>query len=115
MNESTRRVFLKSSAAFLAGAPAFAANKSPNDRIRVAIVGLRGRGRDHIQALHQLAGANVEIAALCDVDQPVLGQRVADYEKLSGRRAPAANDMRKVLDDQSIDAVTFATPNHWHA
>jgi predicted dehydrogenase len=115
MTEPTRRKFLRSSAALLAGAPAFAANRSPNDRIRVAIIGLRGRGRDHIQALHQLAGANLEIATLCDVDQSVLGQRLTDYEKLSGRKPATAGDMRKVLDDKSIDVVTFATPNHWHA
>src|SRR5205809_1147236 len=114
MTQPTRRVFLQSSAALLGGR-AFGANKSPNDRIRVAIVGLRGRGRDHIQALHQLAGANVEIAVMCDVDRSVLGQRVADYEKLSGRKVATAADMRQVLDDKSIDAVTFATPNHWHA
>ena len=116
MTESNRRQFLKSSAVLLAGFPAIAANsKSPNDRIRVAIVGLRGRGRDHIQAFHALAGDNVEIATLCDVDQSVLDQRVSDYEKLSGKKVPTANDMRKVLDDKSIDAVGFATPNHWHA
>src|SRR4051794_4312546 len=116
MNESNRRHFLRSSAALLAGFPAIAADsKSPNDRIRVAIVGLRGRGRDHIQAFHALANENVEIATLCDVDQSVLDQRVSDYEKLSGRKVPTANDMRKVLDDKSIDAVGFATPNHWHA
>ena len=117
MTESNRRQFLKSSAALLAaGFPAIAANsKSPNDRIRVAIVGLRGRGRDHIQSFHALAGENVEIATLCDVDQSVLDQRVSDYEKLSGKKVATANDMRKVLDDKSIDAVGFATPNHWHA
>ena len=116
MSESNRRQFLKSSAVLLAGFPAIAANsKSANDRIRVAIVGLRGRGRDHIQSFHALAGDNVEIATLCDVDQSVLDQRTADYEKLSGKKVPTANDMRKVLDDKSIDAIGFATPNHWHA
>jgi predicted dehydrogenase len=116
MSESNRRQFLKSSAVLLAGFPAIAANsKSANDRIRVAIVGLRGRGRDHIASFHALAGDNVEIATLCDVDQSVLDQRVSDYEKLSGKKVPTANDMRRVLDDKSIDAVGFATPNHWHA
>src|SRR5262252_6923099 len=104
MSESNRRQFLKSSAVLLAGFPAIAANKSPNDRIRVAIVGLRGRGRDHITSFHALAGDNVEIATMCDVDQSVLDQRVSDYETLSGKKVPTATDMRKVLDDKSIDA-----------
>ena len=115
MDDTNRREFLKASTAVLAGFPAIAANKSPNDRIRVALVGLRGRGRDHIKAFHELAGENVEIATMCDVDQSVLDQLRADYEKLSGKRPPAANDMRKVFEDKSIDAVAFATPNHWHA
>ena len=63
MPDPTRRTFLKTSA--LAAA-------SPNDRVRVAIVGLRGRGRDHIQSFHQMAGAGVEIATLCDVDETIL-------------------------------------------
>jgi predicted dehydrogenase len=114
MLNQSRREFL--AAAALSAAPALAASKlSPNDRIRVAIIGLRGRGRDHIKSFHELAKDNVEIATFCDVDQSVLQQRTADYEKLSGRKVPAANDMRRVLDDKTIDVVGFATPNHWHA
>lgn len=116
MQGSNRREFLKSSAAVLAGAPAIAANRlSANDRIRVCIVGLRGRGKDHIQCLHDLAGENIEIAALCDVDSVLLDERAAGYQKLSGKKIQTFTDMRKVLDDKSFDAVTFATPNHWHA
>ena len=51
-----------------------------------------------------------KIATLCDVDQSVLDQRIADYEKLSGKKVGAANDMRKVLDDQSIDVDRAAPP-----
>jgi predicted dehydrogenase len=114
MEESNRRQFLKSAAVL--GTPAVMANRlSANDRIRVAIVGLRGRGRDHIKSFHELAGENVEIAAFCDVDQSVMNQRTADYEKLSGRKVPNVTDYRKILDDKSIDVVGLATPNHWHA
>ncbi len=100
------------------GAPAFAASpRSPNDRIRAAIVGLRGRGRSHIRAVHNLEKkANVEIAAFCDVDESVLGQRLDDYEKMAGRRIKkTAFDMRELLDDRDIDVVFFATPNFWHS
>jgi len=114
MEVPNRRQFLQSAA--ILGAPAILASRaSANDRIRVALVGLRGRGRDHIKSFHDLAGDNVEIALFCDVDQSVMDQRVADYEKLSGKKVQTVTDYRKVLDDKSIDAVGLATPNHWHA
>lgn len=111
MKDSNRRTFLQLATAAAIGP----ARLSANDRIRVALVGLRGRGRDLIQSFHELAAENVEIAVLCDVDETVLGERAAGYEQLSGRKAQTANDMRRVFDDKSIDAVGFATPNHWHA
>lgn len=115
MTQQHRRHFLKASAGLLA-APAFAANKrGPNDRIRVAIVGLRGRGRNHITAFHELAAQNVEIAAMCDVDSTLLAQRVSAYQKESGKKVETATDMRRIFDNKEIDAVAFATPNHWHA
>jgi predicted dehydrogenase len=86
-----------------------------NDRLRVAVVGLGGRGRNHLEALHELAGENVELAALCDCDEGALGRSAAAREKLSGKQPAGYTDLRKLLDDRSIDAVTFATPNHWHA
>ncbi len=114
MNGASRRRFLKTGAAL--GVPAFAASRrSANDRIRVAVVGLRGRGRSLIRAFHDLGGENVELVTLCDCDENVLGQRVADYEKLAGKKVKTAHDMREVFDDKTIDAVGFATPNHWHA
>ncbi len=111
MRDSNRRTFLRSSAALALGA----GRLSASDRVRVGIVGLRGRGRDLIQSFHEMAGQNVEIVTLCDVDAGVLAERVAAYEKLSGKRPATAADMRRVLDDKSIDVVAFATPNHWHA
>jgi predicted dehydrogenase len=87
-----------------------------NDRIRVAIVGLNRRGRDHIRCFQELAKPdNVEIAALCDVDESVLNEAAGYYEKLSGRRAKLVIDLRDLLADPSIDAVAYSTPNHWHA
>jgi len=102
---------------FLAGAAALAAGSkntfaSPNDTIRVAVAGLRGRGWAHVRAFADLPG--VEVAALCDVDESVLNQRLKQFEE-TGRKRPAAFvEFRKVLDDKSIDAVAIATPNHWH-
>ncbi len=118
MSDTNRREFLRSSASVAAtfAAPAVAASRlSPNDRMRVAIIGVRGRGQSHINAFHALAPENVEIVAMCDVDQPVLDQRAAAYEKTSGKTVKLCSDMREILDDKSIHAVSFATPNHWHA
>src|SRR5205807_870737 len=66
-------------------------------------------------AFHQLASENVEIAAFCDVDRSTLDQRAAEYGKTSGKKVKLCSDMREVLDDKTIHAVSFATPNHWHA
>ena len=84
----------------------------PNDRVRVGIVGLRGRGEEHIKAFGALH--NVEIAALCDIDDSVLSERLAQVRKM--RFQPRTyTDVRRLLDDNSIDAVSIATPHHWHA
>jgi predicted dehydrogenase len=58
---------------------------------------------------------NVEIAALCDIDESVLNAQVAAIEKTKGKRPAAYTDFRKLLEDKSIDAVSIATPNHSHA
>src|SRR5205809_4748793 len=107
-----RRYFLGSalSAGVAFRAPALA---SPNDTVRVACVGVHGRGRSHIRAYSQMA--NVEIAAICDIDESVLNARVSDVEKAKGKRPAAYTDLRKLLEDKSIDAISIATPNHNHA
>jgi len=83
-----------------------------NDTVRVACVGIRGRGRAHISELSKVP--NVEIAALCDVDEHVLAQRLGDVEKMGRKRPATFVDFRKLLEDKSIDAVSIATQNHWH-
>ncbi len=119
--DKTRRGFLKSSAALAAGAatvavPAVAtARAGAGERIRVAVVGLRGRGRSHVRSLHELGSENVEIAALCDVDEKVLAACAGWCEELTGKRPAVLADYQKLLDDDSIDAVSLATPDHWHA
>jgi predicted dehydrogenase len=103
-----RRFFVMSAAA--AAAPSLL---SANNRIRVACVGVRGRGKSHINAY---AGMNdVEIAAICDVDESVLEARLKEVEKATGKRPQGLTDYRKLLDDKSIDAVSIATQNHNHA
>ena len=105
-----RRYFLMGSVAAAALRPR--AQASPNDTVRVACVGVRGRGRSHIRAYNQMA--NVEIAAMCDIDESVLNARIGEVEKAKGKRPAAFTDLRNLLEDKSIDAISIATPNHQH-
>jgi len=107
-----RRYFLVGSVAAPGTFMRTSAAASPNETIRVACVGLRGRGTAHIRAYPRIP--NVEIAALCDVDESVLQQRLNDVEKITKKRPAAYTDLRKLLEDKSIDAISLATPNHWH-
>lgn len=107
-----RRHFLMSTAAATATVKA-SALASPNDTVRVACVGIRGQGNAHIQNYANMK--NVEIAALCDVDEQVLNQR--SEELVSRHQRPKATlykDIRKLLENKEIDAISIATPNHWH-
>jgi predicted dehydrogenase len=105
-----RRNFLIGSAAALsAGASAFGA---ASDTVRVAVVGIGGRARDHIAEL--VRQPNVEIVAICDPDDSHL-ERGQKQIAAAGQKAPENyRDVRKLLEDKSIDAVTIAAPNHWH-
>ena len=106
-----RRHFLIAAAA--ATAVRSNALASPNDTVRVACVGVRGQGQSHIRAYSKMK--NVEIAAICDVDESILEQRLQMAEKLGGKRPAGVTDLRKLLEDKSIDAISIATPNHNHA
>jgi predicted dehydrogenase len=75
-------------------------------------VGVHGRGRSHLGAFSRMA--NVEVAAICDVDESVLNAQVSALEKAKGKRPAAFTDLRKLLEDKSIDVISIATPNHHH-
>jgi predicted dehydrogenase len=108
-----RRNFLKTAAA--AGMATAASAKKvlgANDRIRIAVIGLRGRGWDHVKGYHPIPG--VEIAYFCDVDENVLRKRCADAEAM-GIKPQTYIDVRKLLENKDVDAVSIATPNHWHS
>lgn len=115
MSQINRREFVRKSAATAAMAPFIMRSEAvgANDRVRVACVGVRGQGRSHIRGFQNLDG--VEVAALCDVDENILAARLEDFEKQGWRKPKTYTDMRKLLEDPEIDAVSFATPNHWHA
>src|SRR5690606_9633253 len=115
MQPFDRRRFLKTSAGVMAaatlGAGARAANR--NDVIRVGVIGINGRGVAHINGFENLP--NAEVVALCDVDEKVLSARSEAHETRTGRKVKRFTDLRQLLDDNEIDVVSTATPNHWHA
>jgi predicted dehydrogenase len=86
---------------------------SANDRIRVAVLGLNGRGKNHVDGFMNLPDA--EVAVLCDPDRNVLASAVNLYEKKFGKKLETETDLRRLYERKDIDAVGIATPNHWHA
>jgi len=113
---SDRRAFLKSSGIAAAGFMTAASAKKvlgANDRIRVAVIGVRGRGWDHVKGYKTIPG--IEIAYFCDIDENVLQKRLADAEKMEIPKPQTYVDVRKLLEDKNVDAVSIATPNHWHS
>ena len=106
-----RRHFIMSTAVMTAGATARGL-ASPNDTVRMGVVGCGGRGGSHVGAWPSLP--NVEIVALCDVDESHLAAKLKSMAG-KGWKTPATYvDMRKMLEDKSIDAISIASPNHWH-
>ncbi len=116
MNHLSRRAFLQTSA-LAAGAAAFSARSwaqvaGANGDIRVAVLGLNGRGRNHVTSLLALKG--VRLVALCDPDTAVL-DRAKQSVGEKGASIKTYTDLRELFTSADIDAVTIATPNHWHA
>ena len=111
-----RRSFLKSTIAATAALslPARVRAQAPgaNDDIRVAVIGFNGRGGDHIGNYMKIKG--VRIVALCDVDAKVLDKGRA---QLAAKNANVETyqDIRKLLESKEVDAISVATPNHWHS
>jgi predicted dehydrogenase len=119
MHSLSRRSFLKTSALAAAGVALSARSwgqvAGANGDLRVAVIGLNSRGRNHLSSLHEVKG--VRVAALCDVDAAVLERtKKIDYNGVRPyENIPTYTDLREVLASKDIDAVTIATPNHWHA
>src|SRR5215217_6752692 len=118
MNKAfNRREFIKQggAAAFsLAFLPAMARKVAPSDRLRIAHIGLGGMGNNHMKWFAALP--EVEIVALCDLDQDHLNATMKTLETLQpASKAQGYADFRHILDRKDIDAITCATPDHWHA
>ncbi len=121
MSRITRRRFLQTSSAaagaslLLTGTQASGKVNGANDRIRIAVAGLNGRGKSHIGGW--MGQDNVEIAYLVDPDKNVLSRTMKSVEsKTKGKfTTKGVADIREALDDPNVDAISVATPNHWHS
>ncbi|NHF57875.1 Gfo/Idh/MocA family oxidoreductase [Flavobacteriaceae bacterium TP-CH-4] len=118
-----RRHFIKKSGLVLAGTGAaflfpmellaqMRKTVSPNDRIQVGVIGCKGMGFSDLSSMLKIN--EVEVVALCDVDESVLGMRTADLEKAGIKKPKWYKDYRQLLDDKDIDVVIIGTPDHWH-
>jgi len=117
VTQITRRRFITGSAMGLIGLPLLSStfrNVAPSDRVRVAVIGLGNQGRSHMNWFNALP--EVEIAALCDVDKIRLEAAASQLRAVNPEARPDLySDFRKILERKDIDAVTCATPDHWHA
>lgn len=116
---NNRREFIKKTAlgtvglSFAMSARSYASILGANDRINFAVVGANSRGRAHISAIPKVK--NATIGYLCDVDTRVFESAGAHIEQVTGKRAATEKDFRKLVENKDIDAITIATPEHWHA
>ena len=118
--QPTRRQFIKSSAfaggtLLLTGTRAAGQVDGANDRVRVAVAGLNGRGQSHLGGW--LKGENTEVAYVIDPDSRVLSNTMKSLEKRTPGKftTKGISDLREALADPTVDAISVATPNHWHS
>ena len=99
--------------AIAADEPRSAGSTAPGERLRIAVVGVNGRGKEHVRGF--LNQKDCEIVTICDCDEAVITTAMKDVEKKQGHAPHYEKDVRKVVEDKNIDIVTIATPNHWHS
>jgi predicted dehydrogenase len=118
MKNLSRREFLKTSllaSASFAALPGLSAAErvmGANEEIRYAVVGFGGRGQDHLKEMAEVKGTR--LVALCEADGSILDRELQKCET-NGQKVQGYRDIRRLLENKEIDAVTFATPNHWHS
>ena len=112
----TRRDFhrLAAGAALASTAKSYSQIVGANDRVNFAVIGLNGRGYAHLSSLK--ANKNkARLACVCDVESNILAKYAEAAQREMGEAPIAERDFRKVLAMREIDAITIATPDHWHA
>jgi predicted dehydrogenase len=114
--ELTRRQFLGKTAVAVVAGGTLARGKvfGANNRIGIATIGFRGQGKSHIRDILEMK-EEAEIVALCDVDAQVLQGGAKSVAEAQGKAPKTYRDIREALENRDIDAITIATPNHWHS
>ncbi len=114
-----RRSFIKKaslagSATVIAGPQIYPATPriALNDKIQLGVIGCNGMGWSNINSLLKMD--DVDLIAICDVDQTVIDRRLTDYSKLRSNKPATYRDYRELLANNDIDAVVIGTPDHWH-
>ena len=125
MTHTDRRDFIKQGLLGAAGvtigtigttARSYAQIRGANDRINMAVIGIRNQGTVHLENLCGLKDShNVQVRTLCDTDERLFAKGVALVEQKTGTKPATEWDLHRVLEDKSIDAVSIVVPNHWHA
>jgi predicted dehydrogenase len=116
----TRREFLDTLAVGAAGLAIGSTAKSygqilgSNERLNFAVIGLNGRAYAHLSSLKANQDA-VHISHVCDVESNILAKFAAATKQMMGYDVATEKDFRKILERKDIDAITIATPDHWHA
>lgn len=117
MPQSSRRTFLQSSSAgiatTLASTTVHGASAPASERVRVGIMGAGGRAHSLISTFS--SNPNVEVVAIADLDPSRIPKGLATAEKNQGRSVRTESDFRRLIDDDSVDALVVGTPDHWHA
>ncbi|MFP6616957.1 MAG: Gfo/Idh/MocA family oxidoreductase [Candidatus Hydrogenedentota bacterium] len=116
MSELTRRTFLKntSKAVIVGGMMATSGRVfGANDRVGVAVMGVNGRGKSHIVGFGNKPDS--DIVAMVDPDSRVLSRRIETFANGTGDTPASYADIRDALADKNVDAISIATPNHWHS
>ena len=115
-----RRKFIRNTStgiiAGLSGAPLMqscATSKMKNGRIEIGVIGCNGMGWANVKNL--LKSEDVDLVAICDVDNNVIDKKLEEYKELRSNKPKRFSDYRKLLEQKSIDAVVIGTPDHWHA
>src|SRR5437868_1016612 len=115
MNKTGRRTFLARAALAPAAVSLFTrvAKAAPSERVALCIVGVRGRGSSLAQNLAALP--DVQITHVCDVNEPLLGSFAKRISEIQHSTPKPVQDLRRVLEDKTVDGIVVATPDHWHA
>src|SRR5262245_64885952 len=126
-NDQNRRKFIKSgvgvigAAGITIGGMGFSATSygaivGANERIHVAVIGIRNQGTVHLNSWCSLKDShNVQVRAICDTDEALFAPAMKLVEEKSGTKPMSNWDLRAILEDKDIDLVSIVVPNHWHA